>query len=107
MTVVRFQAGAVKRLFFLRHGVHTGSGAHPFSYPKGSRGRALSPGIKRPRREADHSPPSSAEFKNAWSYTSTHLYVFMAWYLVTVGDNFTVTFISLMLSTCPSNLTLE
>jgi len=27
--------------------------------------------VKRPRLEADHSPPSSAEVKNAWSYTST------------------------------------
>jgi hypothetical protein len=27
--------------------------------------------VKRPGREADHSPPSSAEVKNAWSYTST------------------------------------
>jgi hypothetical protein len=27
--------------------------------------------------EADHSPPSSAEVKNAWSYTSTPQYVFM------------------------------
>jgi hypothetical protein len=25
---------------------------------------ALSSGVKRPRREADHLPPSSAEFKN-------------------------------------------
>jgi hypothetical protein len=32
---------------------------------------ALSLGKKRPGREADHSPPSSAEVKNAWSYTST------------------------------------
>jgi hypothetical protein len=32
---------------------------------------ALSLGVKRPEREADHSPPSSAEVKNAWSYTST------------------------------------
>jgi hypothetical protein len=32
---------------------------------------ALSLGLKRPGREADHSPPSSAEVKNAWSYTST------------------------------------
>jgi hypothetical protein len=29
------------------------------------------PGGKRPGREADHSPPSSAEVKNVWSYTST------------------------------------
>jgi hypothetical protein len=28
--------------------------------------------------EADHSPPSSAEVKNVWSYTSTPPYVFMA-----------------------------
>jgi hypothetical protein len=34
---------------------------------------ALSLGIKRPVREADHSSPSSAEVKNAWSSTSTHL----------------------------------
>jgi hypothetical protein len=32
---------------------------------------ALSLGVKLPRREADHSPPSSAEVRNAWSYTST------------------------------------
>jgi hypothetical protein len=31
----------------------------------------LSPGLKRQRREADHSPPSSAEVKNVWRYTST------------------------------------
>jgi len=29
---------------------------------------ALSPGIKQPGREADHSRSSSAEIKNAWSY---------------------------------------
>jgi hypothetical protein len=33
---------------------------------------AFSLGIKQPGRETDHSPPSSAEVKNAWSYTSTH-----------------------------------
>jgi hypothetical protein len=33
--------------------------------------RALSLEVKRPRREADYSPPSSAKVKNAWSYTST------------------------------------
>jgi len=31
---------------------------------------ALSPWIKHPEREADRPPPSSAEVKNAWSYTS-------------------------------------
>jgi hypothetical protein len=36
-------------------------------------------GVKRPGREADHSPPSSAEVKNAWHYTSTPQYAFMVW----------------------------
>jgi hypothetical protein len=31
-----------------------------------------------PEREA----PSGAEIKNAWSYTSTSTYVFMAWHLM-------------------------
>jgi hypothetical protein len=31
-----------------------------------------SPGLKRPWHEADHSPPPSAEVKNAWVCTSTH-----------------------------------
>jgi hypothetical protein len=39
---------------------------------------AFSLGVKRQRREADHSPPSSAEVKNAWIYTSTPQYIFMA-----------------------------
>jgi hypothetical protein len=30
----------------------------------------LALGVKRPGHEADHSPPSSAEVKNVWSYTS-------------------------------------
>jgi hypothetical protein len=34
---------------------------------------ALSLLVKRPVRETGHSPPSSAEVKNAWSYTSTPL----------------------------------
>jgi len=38
----------------------------------------LFPGVKRPGREADFSPQSSAEIKNAGSYTSTPQYVFMA-----------------------------
>jgi hypothetical protein len=30
-----------------------------------------SPGIKRPGRDVDHSPPSRTEVKNEWSFTST------------------------------------
>jgi hypothetical protein len=40
---------------------------------------ALSLGVKRPEREADYSPPSSAEVKNAWSYTSVPQYASMTW----------------------------
>jgi hypothetical protein len=64
---------------------------------------ALSPRVKRPAREADHSPPSSAEVKNAWSYTSTP-YVFMAWFVVKYSmtswdrDNFAFTLLYHLLS---------
>jgi hypothetical protein len=34
--------------------------------------------VKRPGREADHSPPTSAEVKKMWIYTSTPPYAFMA-----------------------------
>jgi hypothetical protein len=39
----------------------------PFQWVPG----ALSPGLKRPWRVADHSPPTSAEVKKTWIYTST------------------------------------
>jgi hypothetical protein len=39
---------------------------------------ALSPGIKWQRREADHSPPASAEVKKVWIYISSPPYAFMA-----------------------------
>ena len=32
--------------------------------------RSISPGVKRPGREAIHSPPPIAQVKNEWSYTS-------------------------------------
>jgi hypothetical protein len=35
-------------------------------------------GLKRPECEADHSPPSRAEVKRMWIYTSTPPYAFMA-----------------------------
>jgi hypothetical protein len=36
------------------------------------------PGAKRPGREADHSPPTSAEVKKMWIYISTPPYALMA-----------------------------
>jgi hypothetical protein len=39
---------------------------------------ALSPGVKRPGSEADHSPQTSAKVKKMWIYISTSQYAFMA-----------------------------
>jgi len=39
---------------------------------------ALSMGVKRPKLEANRSLPSSAEVMNAWRYTSSPPYAFMA-----------------------------
>jgi hypothetical protein len=54
----------------------TGSEVHPPSYSL-STGNSF-PGVKRPGREVDHSPPTSAEVKKMWIYTSTSPYAFMA-----------------------------
>jgi len=43
--------------------------------------RSLSLWVKWPGCEADHSPPSIAEVKNAQSYISTNSYVIMVWCL--------------------------
>jgi hypothetical protein len=51
-----------KKDFSLHCCVQNGSGAHPASYPMGTR-RGLSLGVKQPRHKADHSPPSNAEVK--------------------------------------------
>jgi hypothetical protein len=44
-------------------------GAHSASYSMGT--GSITPGVNRPELKADHSPPSSSEVKNKWSYTST------------------------------------
>jgi hypothetical protein len=41
---------------------------------------ALSPGAKRPGREVDQSPSTSAEVKKMFIYISTPPYVFMVWW---------------------------
>jgi hypothetical protein len=40
------------------------------------------PGVEEVGHETDHSHPSSAEVKNAWSFMSTCQYVFMVWFLI-------------------------
>jgi hypothetical protein len=54
----------------------THSAAHPVSYPMVIGGSF--PGGKAAEVEADHSPPTSAEVKKIWLYTSTPPYAFMA-----------------------------
>jgi hypothetical protein len=47
-------------------------------------------GVEVSERDADHSAPSITGVKNAWSYTPTPQYVFMAWFLVKNRNNFTL-----------------
>jgi hypothetical protein len=83
--MVRFPARTGN--FSLHHRVQNGSGPTqpPIQWVPG----ALSLGVKQPGREVDHSSPSSAEVKNAWSYTSTPQYDLIAWCLVKHRDNLT------------------
>jgi hypothetical protein len=48
--------------------------------------------VKRPWREADHSPPSGAEVKECVELYLHSQYAFMVWCLVKHRDNFTFTF---------------
>jgi hypothetical protein len=54
----------------LLHSIQTGSGAFPSSYPTGT-GSCL-PRVKRPSREADHSPPSNSEVKTGGAILPLH-----------------------------------
>jgi hypothetical protein len=56
--------------------LQTDSGVHPTSYPMGTGGSF--PEVKRQWREAEHSPPASAEVKKMCIYTATPPYVVMA-----------------------------
>jgi hypothetical protein len=68
MIGIQFPVEAMMELFF-RHRVHTGSVPPPASYPMVT--GYISPGVKRPGREADHLIPYTAEITKAWSCTST------------------------------------
>jgi hypothetical protein len=68
-------SGRVKNfLFSMSSWLALGSTQPPIQWAPG----ALSPGIKRPGREADHSPPASDEVKKMWIYISTPSYAFTA-----------------------------
>jgi hypothetical protein len=61
-----FESGYIQNLSPL-HVIQPGSKAHGGPFPR----------EKRPRREGEHSPPNSAEFRNMWISTSTPPHVFM------------------------------
>jgi len=67
MTKVYFPPGAIMGFFLVT--TTRISGVHPASYPMVP--GVLNPMVRRPGREAGHSPLSSAAIKNAWIYTST------------------------------------
>jgi hypothetical protein len=66
----RFRSSRLGRVKNFLHVVQTGFVVHPTSYVMGW-------GVKRPGREADHSPPASSEIKKMWIYTPTPPYAFM------------------------------
>jgi hypothetical protein len=70
--VVRFQAQAT--YFPVLHSIQTRFGNHLVSYTTNI--GPLSSGIKRPKREADHSIPSSAKFD--WSYHLSFIFLHSA-----------------------------
>jgi len=80
---------------FFRHRGETGFGAHPAFQKMGTVGSYL-PG----KAAGAWSWPLSADVKNAWSYTSTPPYVFVAWYMVKYRDTCTSAFTFLHLISC-------
>jgi hypothetical protein len=71
---VRVPVGSEFSLLYI---IQIGCGAHPASYPMDT-GGSFPRGLKRQGREADYSPPASAEVKKIWIYSSTPTYAFMA-----------------------------
>jgi hypothetical protein len=84
---VRFPTGAGN--FSLHHRVQNGSGAHPASYPVVTRGSFA--WVKLLNLNLTNHLHIVSRSKNAWSYTFTPPYVFMAWCLVKHSDNVTFT----------------
>jgi hypothetical protein len=77
---VRFRVPVGSRIFFFSTSSRPVLG--PTQLPIQLILGALSPWVKRPVREADHSLPTSAEVKKTWICTSTPPYAFMAQCLI-------------------------
>jgi hypothetical protein len=51
------------------------------------------PEVKRPVLAVHHAPPFSADIKNGWSFTSTHVHALKAWTAIAIIFNiFIVTY---------------
>jgi hypothetical protein len=85
-----FRRGLVIFLFTTASRTALGPTQPPIKWVPG----ALSLGVKRSGREADHSPPSSAEVKERVELYLHPPYAFMAWYFVKHRYNYTFTFIT-------------
>ena len=83
------QLPAFARHFYLPHSVHTGSVAKASSSPRAP--RTFPSAAKWAVSGVEHSPPSSINIKNAWSYTSTFFYYSMDRCLMKYWDNITFT----------------
>jgi hypothetical protein len=96
---VRFPAGDLN--FSLHHRVQNDSGVHPASYAMVTRG--YFPWVKRPGREADHSPPSTADVTECVELYLHSSNTPSAWCLVKHRDNFTFMFIGRFLHPQPKD----
>ena len=86
-TVLSCTGVGVAWLVQWRSGVRIPAGGKRFSYSRNFQTNPVTrltflqwvpgsfSGVKRPDREADHSPPSSTEVKNEWSYTSIPVFL--------------------------------
>jgi hypothetical protein len=77
---VRFPAGNWN--FSLLHRVQTGTGGGGTQTSIQWVTGTLSQWVKKPGPEADHSPPSSADVKNSWRYTSTPIHLHYYYFLI-------------------------
>jgi hypothetical protein len=75
MIKVQVQAGAIRELYLFATASRLALG--PTQPPVQWILAAFSPGVKQLGYQANHSLLSSAEVKNAYSYTSTHPYMFL------------------------------
>jgi hypothetical protein len=82
-----FDSRQEQQIFLFPHCVQTGSEDHSASYPMGT-GNSF-PGVKRQRREADHSPPSSADVSNGGDTPSLAHTFFIAYCLINYAQDVT------------------